>query len=216
MAAKEAKTRFRLIARRTTWSNGSREETVRKLERMLKNLSAQVDRDATWSGTPFAIKWVTEVAQRTEACHPTVQSILQLAFHVCILHQALEKERLLMTTTLNRRPMSASSITGDEIKNRQDETLGSVHDIMIDCGTGRVAYIVMTSGGFLGMGGKLFAVPMSALQLDTECKCLRMDASKETFDAADGFDKDNWPDMADPKLEQAAHTRYGARPYWED
>lgn len=111
--------------------------------------------------------------------------------------------------------MSASSLTGDYIKNRQDETLGSVHDIMICCDTGKVSYVVMTSGGFLGMGNKLFAIPMSALSLDREDQCLRMDASQDTFDEADGFDKDNWPDFADRRWEEATHSRYDAKPYWD-
>jgi len=120
-----------------------------------------------------------------------------------------------MTTAIARQPLSASSITGDEIKNRQDDTLGSVQDIMIDCCSGRVAYVVMTSGGFLGMGNKLFAIPMSALELDRECKCLRLDATKSTFESVEGFDKDNWPDFASPEWETATHQRFGARPYWE-
>ncbi|WP_075082822.1 PRC-barrel domain-containing protein [Mariniblastus fucicola] len=110
--------------------------------------------------------------------------------------------------------MSTSSLTGDEIRNRNDETLGSVHDIMVDCGTGKVSYVVMTSGGFLGFGNKLFALPMSALELDTECKCLRMNASKESFKESDGFDKDNWPNMADPRWEEDTHKRFDATPYW--
>lgn len=115
-----------------------------------------------------------------------------------------------------RQQMSASSLTGDAIKNRKDDTLGHVHDLMIDCATGRVAYVVMTSGGFLGMGNKLFAIPMSALQLDTEDKCMRLDASKEVFENSDGFDKDNWPNMSDPGWESRTHDRFGARPYWEN
>jgi len=120
-----------------------------------------------------------------------------------------------MATTTARCPMSASSITGDNIKNPQGDTLGSVHDMMIDCASGRVAYVVMTSGGFLGVGNKLFAIPMSALKLDTQDKCLRLNATKQTFENAQGFDKDNWPDMADPKWETSTHEHFGAQPYWD-
>ncbi len=120
-----------------------------------------------------------------------------------------------MATSTLRHQLSASTLTGDTIKNNRDETLGSVHDIMIDCDSGRVAYIVMTSGGFLGMGNKLFAIPMGALTLDQSEKCLRMDADKKTFENADGFDKDKWPNMADPKWETVTHQNFGVRPYWE-
>ncbi len=120
-----------------------------------------------------------------------------------------------MTTATTRQPMSASSLTGDEIRNPQGDTLGSVHDIMIDCDTGRVAYVVMSSGGFLGLGNRLFAIPMAALKLDTQEKCMRLNASKELFETAEGFDKDSWPNMADPEWETSAHQHFGVTPYWE-
>lgn len=120
-----------------------------------------------------------------------------------------------MTKTRTHQVMSSSSLTGDDIRNPKNDTLGSVHDIMIDCESGRVAYVVLSSGGFLGMGNKLFAIPMSALTLDTECECLRLDADKDAFDEADGFDKDNWPDMADTQWQTRTHERFGARPYWQ-
>lgn len=121
-----------------------------------------------------------------------------------------------MTTATSNCQMSTSSLTGDSIQNEKDETLGSVHDIMLDCNSGKVAYVVMSSGGFLGMGNRLFAIPMTALKLDKKNECLRMDACKETFDEADGFDKDNWPDMANREWETQIHSRYNATPYWEN
>jgi hypothetical protein len=120
-----------------------------------------------------------------------------------------------MATGTSRQLLSASTLTGDEIRNFQDEQLGSVHDLMIDCENGRVGYVVMTSGGFLGMGNKLFAIPMSALQVDPGEKCLRMNASKQTFENAQGFDKNNWPDMANRQWERSVHGHFGATPYWE-
>jgi sporulation protein YlmC with PRC-barrel domain len=112
--------------------------------------------------------------------------------------------------------MSTSSLTGDEVRNHNDEVLGSVADIMIDCSTGKVSYVVMSSGGFLGLGEKLFALPMSALTLDTENECMRMEANKELFENLEGFDKDNWPDMADVIWEKATHQYFAARPYWQN
>ena len=64
--------------------------------------------------------------------------------------------------------MSASSLMGDDVYNQQEEDLGDVKDFMMDMRTGKVAYAVLSFGGFLGMGEKLFAVPWSALTVDTE------------------------------------------------
>jgi sporulation protein YlmC with PRC-barrel domain len=110
--------------------------------------------------------------------------------------------------------MAADTLQGDSVRNDAGEDLGEITDIMIDVPTGRVAYAVMSVGGVLGMGAKLFAIPWSALRLDTESKCFRMNVAKERFDQAPGFDKDHWPTMADQQWAEDVHSFYGARPYW--
>jgi uncharacterized protein YrrD len=109
--------------------------------------------------------------------------------------------------------LSASSVTGNKIKNTSDDTLGTVDEIMLDCSTGKIAYVVMSAGGFLGIGEKLFALPMSALTIDLDNKCFRTGLSKEIFEKADGFDKDQWPDMANPSWKEKNHSSFGAHPY---
>jgi sporulation protein YlmC with PRC-barrel domain len=113
------------------------------------------------------------------------------------------------------RVMGASTLTGDEVVNRQQEKLGRVEEIMLDVPTGRIAYAVLASGGFLGIGDKLFAVPWSALTLDTANKCFVLDVAKERLEQAPGFDKDRWPSMADADWARELHTYYRVRPYWE-
>src|SRR5579863_4717699 len=66
--------------------------------------------------------------------------------------------------------MGASTLSGDSVVDRNGESLGQIKEIMVDVPTGRVAYAVLSFGGFLGMGDKLFAVPWSALTLDTDNK----------------------------------------------
>ncbi len=118
-----------------------------------------------------------------------------------------------MTNT--RSLLSASTVIGNSVKNSSDDTLGTVDDIMLDCSTGNIAYVVMSAGGFLGIGEKLFAVPISALTIDYDNKCFRTQLSKETFENAEGFDKDHWPNMANPSWEEKTHSTFGAQPYWQ-
>src|SRR2546423_1138410 len=92
--------------------------------------------------------------------------------------------------------MAADTLQGDTVYNEADEKLGEVTDIMIDVPTGRVAYAVMSVGGLLGIGDKLFAVPWQALTLDTENKCFRMNGSKERLKETPGFDQDYRPTPA--------------------
>lgn len=111
--------------------------------------------------------------------------------------------------------LSASTLTGDNVCNVAGEDLGEIEEIMLDTRTGRVAYAVLSFGGFLGMGDKLFAIPWSALRLDPENKQFILNVDKSRLENAPGFDKDHWPRMADTTWGKDIHTYYGVRPYWE-
>lgn len=109
--------------------------------------------------------------------------------------------------------MGADTLSGNDVYNKKGEDLGTIKEIMLDMRNGRVAYAVLSFGGFLGMGEKLFAVPWSALSLDTENKRFVLDVEKERLKSAPGFDKGKWPNMADPSWAKAIHTYYGTPSY---
>jgi len=110
--------------------------------------------------------------------------------------------------------LSGSSLKGDKVVNYQGEDLGKIEEIMIDLDRGRVAYVVLSFGGFLGVGDKLFAIPWQAFSVDTTQKRLVLNADKELLEKAPGFDKNNWPDMADLSLGSTLYGYYGYKPYW--
>lgn len=111
--------------------------------------------------------------------------------------------------------ISASKLASGAVKNGDGETLGQIKEIMIDTSSGRVAYAVLSFGGFLGMGDKLFAIPWSALRSHlTEPASLVLDTTKERLTAAPGFDKDHWPDFGDRKWGGTIHDYYAIKPYW--
>ncbi|WP_409525736.1 PRC-barrel domain-containing protein [Nitrincola sp. MINF-07-Sa-05] len=93
--------------------------------------------------------------------------------------------------------ISFDSLDGSNIHNLQGDDLGDIKNIMLDISTGHVAYVVLSFGGFFGLGEKLFAVPWNALTLDADQHRFTLNADKEKLKNAPGFDKDNWPDMAD-------------------
>jgi sporulation protein YlmC with PRC-barrel domain len=115
-----------------------------------------------------------------------------------------------------RRVLSASTLEGDSVRNSAGEDLGKIEDIMVDIPTGRVAYAVLSFGGFLGIGNKLFAVPWAALTLDEDAHEFILNVDKAVLESAPGFDKDSWPDMADPSWGEQIHSHYGFRPYWDE
>jgi sporulation protein YlmC with PRC-barrel domain len=105
--------------------------------------------------------------------------------------------------------LSSSTICGDEVVNSAGKTLGKIKELMIDCASSRVSYAVLEVGGILGMGTKLFAVPMQAIKVDTENKRFVLDVDKERLENAPGFDKENWPDFADAAFADSIHNYYG-------
>jgi sporulation protein YlmC with PRC-barrel domain len=115
-----------------------------------------------------------------------------------------------------RRVLSASTLAGDRVQNATGEDLGKVDEIMIDIPSGRVAYAVLSFGGFLGMGDKLFALPWNVLRVDQDKKCFVLDIDKKMLEKAPGFDKESWPDMADSTWGAAIFSYYGERPYWQE
>lgn len=112
--------------------------------------------------------------------------------------------------------LSASTITGDDVRNLDGDNLGHIEELVIDIDSGRVNYAVLSSGGFLGVGDKLFAIPWDLLTVDTDNKEVVLDLSKETLENAPGFDKDSWPDIHDRSWVGDVYRYYGREPYWED
>jgi sporulation protein YlmC with PRC-barrel domain len=111
--------------------------------------------------------------------------------------------------------LSASTIIGNGVVNTEGDDLGEIKELMIDLSFGKVAYAVLQYGGFLGIGDKLFAIPWEALSLNTENKKFMLGIDEETLKNAEGFDKDNWPDMADYKWSSTVYDYYGYPKYWE-
>lgn len=103
--------------------------------------------------------------------------------------------------------LTASSIIGDEVLNRGGEKLGKINDIMVELSSGKIEYVVIELGGFLGMGEKYFAVPFALLKVDAKIEGFILDQAKEALEAAPGFDKDHWP-------ETNSHEFDNAGTYW--
>lgn len=109
--------------------------------------------------------------------------------------------------------MGADTLIGNDVVSLSEDDLGDIKELMLDMKTGQVAYAVLAFGGFLGMGEKLFAVPFSALRLDTLRKRFVLNVERERLQGAPGFDKSQWPDMADAEWARGVHAYYGSKPY---
>ncbi len=111
--------------------------------------------------------------------------------------------------------MGANTLLGNDVYNKDGEDLGDIKEFMIDMASGKVAYAVLSYGGVLGLGDKLFAVPWPALKLDTVNKRFTLDVVKGILKDAPGFDMDKWPAMSDKTWAGGVHKFYGT-PYSGD
>jgi len=113
------------------------------------------------------------------------------------------------------RFMGATWPLGMDVYTPKGEILGAIKEVMLDMEHARVAYAVLATGGILGLGEKLHAVPWCALTLKLETLDRRfiLDIEKERLESAPGFDKDNWPDMVDESWISQTNTYYGTRHY---
>ena len=108
----------------------------------------------------------------------------------------------------------ASKLIGMTIHNSQKENIGQIKDVVLDPLSTRIQYVAVSYGGFLGLGNKLFAVPMLAIKVQANSDhkdqvILIMDVSKEQMNGATGFDEEHWPDFADTNFVTDLHQRYG-------
>jgi hypothetical protein len=107
----------------------------------------------------------------------------------------------------------ASKLIGTDVKDAAGQGIGKIEDVILEPG-GRSPMVVMSFGGFLGLGEKLFAVPWSAMRLvrdDRDNVVVMLDnVKKETLEKAPSFPRDRWPDARD--------RRWGAESsrYWSD
>jgi sporulation protein YlmC with PRC-barrel domain len=105
--------------------------------------------------------------------------------------------------------MSAESLIGDRVINPDGEDLGKIEEIMIEMDTGKVNYAVLSFGGIMGMGDKLFAIPWHLLRVDPDNRQFVLNIEKERLKTAPGFDKNDWPRMADPEWSREIGGFYG-------
>lgn len=107
-----------------------------------------------------------------------------------------------------------SKLLGMPVKNLQDEKLGDVDNILLDLPSGRIVAVVITSGGFLGIGDELSAIPSTALRFTSDRTALQLDATKDMLSSTPHFNSKQWPDFAQPEYAGGVHRAYNVEPYF--
>jgi sporulation protein YlmC with PRC-barrel domain len=101
-------------------------------------------------------------------------------------------------------------IIGSKVINVKGETLGKIENLVVDIDTGRILYVIIESGGFLGVGDKLFPVPWQSLAALPSEGIFFLNQSKEQMQKAPAFEKENLPDMTDTHWGEGIFRHYSA------
>src|SRR5262249_30860879 len=104
----------------------------------------------------------------------------------------------------------ASRLIGMAVRNDQNEKVGSIDDLVLTMDNGRIAYAALGFGGVLGLGEKVFAVPFDQFKFDNDKTDPHfvLNVSRDRLKAAPGFDKNHWPDLANPNWSQEVDKYY--------
>ena len=111
--------------------------------------------------------------------------------------------------------ISSDKVEGTAVYNREGEKLGSIHTVMIDKVSGKVAYAVMSFGGFLGIGDRYHPLPWNMLTYDTGQGGYVVNLDQNQLKGAPTYGTSETPNWSDRSWGQQVHDYYGTRPYWE-
>ena len=125
----------------------------------------------------------------------------------------------MVATTTERRETStligSDKVEGTEVYGPDDQHVGEIDRVMIDKVSGKVAYAVMSFGGFMGIGEDYYPIPWSTLTYDTKLGGYRTNITRQQLDAAPKYGEStdwNWNRDNDKRV----YDYYQARPYWLD
>lgn len=110
--------------------------------------------------------------------------------------------------------IGSDKVEGTHVYNRQGDHLGQIERVMIDKYTGKVAYAVMSFGGFLGMGEEHYPLPWEVLDYDTGMDGYVVDLDRSKLEGAPSFSRGSDPAWHDPAYNREVYGHYGlAYPY---
>lgn len=115
------------------------------------------------------------------------------------------------TTHPNHAMISSEDVHNTDVYGVGDASVGTIDHLMIDKSSGRIAYAVMSFGGFLGLGSSHYPIPWSALKYDTALQGYRTSITESQLRDAPSFSDDAWGDRS---WDQKVHDHYGTPTYY--
>ncbi|HEX5471595.1 MAG TPA: PRC-barrel domain-containing protein [Lacipirellulaceae bacterium] len=105
--------------------------------------------------------------------------------------------------------IGSDKVDGTNVYGTGDEKIGSIDRVMVGKKDGKVAYAVLSFGGFLGMGDDHYPIPWSQLTYDTRLGGYRTNISREQLEGAPKYSGDSW-DWDDRDRGRQVYDYYGS------
>jgi sporulation protein YlmC with PRC-barrel domain len=118
-----------------------------------------------------------------------------------------------MKDPMGKTHKEVSQLIGKEVKNMEGEHLGTVRDFVKDS-EGRISFVIVAYGGFIGLGEKRVAIPYSALTYNAETQHYSCAVSRDRFAAAPEFESAE--KLRDLSSAEEIYRYFGQRPYWSE
>lgn len=110
--------------------------------------------------------------------------------------------------------ISSRRVEGTRVCNAQNQRVGSVHSVMIEKSSGRIAYALLSFGGFLGIAGRVHAVPWDVLAYDVDLDAYRVDISAEQLRNGPTLSLDDADRPRDQAFEEDLSRHYDTMRWW--
>jgi hypothetical protein len=109
--------------------------------------------------------------------------------------------------------IGSDKVEGTAVYGADQKRIGNLERVMIDKMSGKVAYAVISFGGFMGMGEDYYPVPWPTLKYDPQLGGYLCNLTRDKLDNAPKYSKStgwSWTREND----QRVYDYYGAAPYW--
>jgi sporulation protein YlmC with PRC-barrel domain len=158
--------------------------------------------------------FAADVQEKQQALQQKQQQVVEKQKDLNQERQKESTERAQASNKSMQQVSRASKIIGTHVANSKGENLGDIKDLVVDPETGQVVYGVVSFGGILGLGDKLFAVPWKALTWIGDKAYYVLNEEKATLAKAPGFDKKHWPDSSNKwdQLREEINQFYHVKP----
>jgi sporulation protein YlmC with PRC-barrel domain len=181
-----------------------------------RSVASRIDRETFLSAPAFDDNQWSNATRRDQVSLAYRHFAVEPRFH----RDGLTNQPSLTSPSDTTPPASwkverASKLVGMNVFNAAEQDVGEVEDIVVDLAAGRVNTVLVASGGFLGVGEELSAIPPSVFRYDPDQEKLTLQVSRDALSIAPRYRSDDWSRYSNEEAVRGIYQAYGLQPYFD-